>query len=604
MPLRVELRYTFAAPPERVWPLVADTERLNRALELPPMESAPLDDSRAVNRRRVQSRHLGMALEFEEEPFEWVEHRSFHVVRRFVRGPFLSFAGGTNFLPTPGGTEIDVWAEFEPRGRAAELLFPALRQKTVHDWNRFAARIRQHLAGESPVVYGEGVDTASAAVRRQAAAQLADLPPAVAAHPLAGRLAEHLATAGDLDLDRMRPFRLARAWGADRYEVLRLFLRATREGVLQLSWDLVCPNCRGGDLRAGSLGELRGEGHCGSCRIRYDANFDRYVEATFRPHPRYRAVTVRSYCMAGPRNTPHVAAQLVPAAGETRRIEPNLSPGSYRLRNLTGSTVALIEVGEGEAAETSAAFTLREGPEGGALAPGFTRLAGGPVCLEIRNETAGAAQLVLERAAWDADCATAAEISLFQEFRDLFGSEVLAPDVQLGIESLPLLFTDLKGSTELYQRLGDAAAFGVVRDHFDFLAAEIAARGGGIIKTIGDSAMAAFPTAAAAVDCALAVQRGIDAFNREQGRGEIVLKMGLHQGPCIAVRANDRLDYFGSTVNLAARLHGESRGGDLVLSDAVHADPEVQRLMEGVPAEPFRARLRGIAAEQQLWRIS
>src|SRR5205823_6624564 len=207
--------------------------------------------------------------------------------------------------------------------------------------------------------------------------------------------------------------------------------------------------------------------------------------------------------------------------------------------------------------------------------------------------------MVLEAAAWDPDCATAAVVSVFQEFRDLFSSEVLAPDVHLSIETLPLLFTDLKGSTALYQQLGDAPAYALVRDHFALLRDAVASAGGGIIKTIGDSVMAAFPDARAALGCALRAQREIEAFNAEQGRGLVVLKMGLHQGPCIAVRSEDRLDYFGSTVNIAARLHSESQGGDIVVSEAIMADDAVQVLLAGCRVVEFDAELRGIAQRQR-----
>jgi class 3 adenylate cyclase len=84
-----------------------------------------------------------------------------------------------------------------------------------------------------------------------------------------------------------------------------------------------------------------------------------------------------------------------------------------------------------------------------------------------------------------------------------------------------------------------------------------------------------------------------------------VLKAGLHTGPCIAVTQNERLDYFGSTVNVAARLVGLSRGGDIVVSDEVFHDPEVADAVQGRPAESVDAVLKGFEDTPFLvWRLT
>ena len=171
-----------------------------------------------------------------------------------------------------------------------------------------------------------------------------------------------------------------------------------------------------------------------------------------------------------------------------------------------------------------------------------------------------------------------------QSFRDLFSDQVLRPGDEVGIDQVSLLFTDLKGSTALYERIGDAAAYNLVRHHFAFLAEIVRLEDGAIVKTIGDAVMAVFRDPGAAMRAALAIQARIADFNAERGDGGIVIKVGLHAGPCIAVTLNDRLDYFGTTVNLAARLQQQSGGGDIVLSETLAADPEVEALI--APKEP------------------
>ena len=113
------------------------------------------------------------------------------------------------------------------------------------------------------------------------------------------------------------------------------------------------------------------------------------------------------------------------------------------------------------------------------------------------------------------------------------------------------LFTDLKGSTELYERVGDLVAYDLVRAHFRVLHEIVAAESGAVVKTIGDAVMATFPTPDRAMAAALKMREALKNL-----KGDLLLKIGIHEGPCLAVSLNDRQDYFGRTVNIAARVQG------------------------------------------------
>jgi class 3 adenylate cyclase len=114
--------------------------------------------------------------------------------------------------------------------------------------------------------------------------------------------------------------------------------------------------------------------------------------------------------------------------------------------------------------------------------------------------------------------------------------------------------------------------------------------------------MAAFRHPAQALRAVRAAQTTMTA-----GEPRLWLKVGIHQGPCIVVNLNERLDYFGSTVNIAARLPGFSTGGEIILSEAVRCDPEVDALLEQV-AQPnsmrrFHAEVKGVEELVPLWRM-
>jgi len=197
---------------------------------------------------------------------------------------------------------------------------------------------------------------------------------------------------------------------------------------------------------------------------------------------------------------------------------------------------------------------------------------------------------------------TAAEVTALQVFRDLFATEALRPGQQISVGSLTIVFTDLRGSTQLYNTIGDAPAFGLVMTHFDVLREAVMNEGGAIIKTIGDAVMAVFPRPAPALR---AMRRAQDELIRMPVQQPIQLKVGLHYGACIAVTLNERLDYFGSTVNRAARLEGFSSGMDVIVSQAVFDDPEVRAMLEQgeLQAEAFETQLKGFADQDLLWRV-
>jgi len=191
-----------------------------------------------------------------------------------------------------------------------------------------------------------------------------------------------------------------------------------------------------------------------------------------------------------------------------------------------------------------------------------------------------------------------------QTFRRLFRSERVDEEEGLGIRQVTFLFTDLKGSTALYERLGDLNAYALVREHFALLEAVAQRHGGAIVKTIGDAVMAAFARPVDAVAAALAILQDIGQFNREHGQAAIILKMGAHCGPSIAVTLNDNLDYFGQTVNIAARVQSFADAGEICLSEALYTAPGVREVLAGRPVEPFDAPLRGVEGDARVYRIT
>lgn len=187
-------------------------------------------------------------------------------------------------------------------------------------------------------------------------------------------------------------------------------------------------------------------------------------------------------------------------------------------------------------------------------------------------------------------------------FRDLFGDQVLPSDRSLHVRNLPILFTDIRGSTALYERAGDTRAFTAVRAHFSALFQSIAHHRGAVVKTIGDAVMATFPSNRDALSAAL---EALAAFPQTSDGLSIDVKMGLHAGPCIAVTLNERVDYFGRNVNLAARVQGVAQGGELVVTRDLLTCPHCADVVRGMAASLSREflPLKGIATPTEIFRL-
>ena len=200
---------------------------------------------------------------------------------------------------------------------------------------------------------------------------------------------------------------------------------------------------------------------------------------------------------------------------------------------------------------------------------------------------------------------TAKRLLTNQTFRDIYRTDTLDVDQRLKITSLTFLFTDLKGSTDLYERVGDLVAFDLVKEHFRILHEIIAAESGAVVKTIGDAVMATFATPDRAIAAALRMRDAMLSLNERHRSEDLLLKIGIHEGPCLAVTLNDRQDYIGQTVNIASRVQGLAVSRSILATGSVVDHPQVSELLEtdGIKPTQRRMPLRGIAEELAVYEI-
>ena len=608
---RFESRGQFSAPPDALWPLLADTPKLNQAIGLPPVEYTVTPAEHGGSRIEAMVKVGGWpVLRWTEHPFLWREPYGYVVFREFIGGPFVRFTAGVELERADEHTNVLVYAEIEPRNAlGALMLSTGLGQRSTDRILAQCAVFDRYIQGAERDPFPQLLPKADIPERARliADALIANGQPA----SIVERLYEHLTSARDDEVARMRPFELADRWHEDRRATLAACLHATVGGLLLLTWDVLCPGCRIGKREVTALRDLKEQAHCDVCNITFDAGFDQLVEVRFSPAPGIRTVTVREFCIGGPMNTPHIAAQLPIQPAEQRTARCTLKPGTY-LARVAGIGEATLEVQPRDEARVAEApddsrsrvqFSLSDD----GLAPTQVQVVAGEVEVTLTSTLDEPAVLMLVESRWPDTIATAAVVSTMPEFRDLFSSEVLAPGLQLGVSRLCFLFTDLTGSTALYQRVGQARAFRIVQEQFTILERVVGEHNGAIVKTIGDAIMATFASPADAVGAGLAIQREIRSLDlRGEADPATLIRVGIHQGPCVAVTLNDRLDYFGTTVNIASRVEHEAHGGEVAATADVCESPEVQRLLadERPRIETALTRLRGIDQPVRIYRLA
>ena len=585
---RLSFTHTFKSPLSKVWRVVSDTDLINSAVGLPAVSYRDEPQPDGTTRRFCSYSAKGIRFAYEELPYRWVHEQWYDVWRIYSSGPYKRLRFACYLKPAPEGPDQGciaeaVW-EYETAGLTGALIgtlgikmaglgpFKALFAKIDERLLKDQSLKTQSIMLQRPGVISDG----SRATPEQRAAIEAMIPKVreVYASPLVADLARELADRPDMELRRMRPFAYSRDWRAKKDETLNVFLAATRAGLLKMRWDVICPHCRGDKQNLSSLANVKERAFCPACNVDFDVDLDRSLEAVFTPHPQVREIGEATYCLGGPGMTPHVVYQRMLDPGDSDQCDIRLPTGRYRLRVSGEKSFRWLEaqVAQGPAPGASGKdrppvkFVIRDGLIDGIDA---SIPADAPVPLVFENVSKRKCLVVLESVEWASDALSAGELVADQRFRDLFSSQILAPGVKLAVESATILFTDLVGSTAMYDKLGDARAFSLVWTHFDILHEIVLKYRGAIVKTIGDAIMAVFARRSDALEACDELHSRVETYCREKGHQHPVkLKVGLHEGPSIAVTLNDKLDYFGQTVNLAARVQAMSEGEDIVMTKA------------------------------------
>jgi class 3 adenylate cyclase len=438
--------------------------------------------------------------------------------------------------------------------------------------------------------------------------------------------------APDRALNKINALDLAANEGLDEETVIAALLNAVRLGIFEMSWNVMCPSCAGVLAANASLKTLdRAQYNCAFCAAGYETTLDNLVEVTFAVSPRLRKIPAhrpddlspaeyyRQIFWSSAIDLPadleellrEVTLEIVDLPpGERAMLSLQLPEGTLIVFDPVTHAARFLDV-KGEATDARQALSMVFNKT--SIPVDALNLHPGPFHLTLENRT----ESRVLPAVWVANEAldrllkrrkpvlTAKRLLTNQAFRDIYRTDALAIGQRLKILSLTFLFSDLKGSTELYENVGDLVAFDLVNERFRLLQEVIVSERGAIVKTIGDAVMATFETPDRAIAAAIRMREAMSNLGAERQHQSLILKMGIHEGPCLAVNVNDQQDYFGQTVNIASRVQGLAGSRSIVATRKVIENAQASAVLAAARLEPTirRTALRGIADEMSVYNI-
>jgi len=378
--------YDLPVAPDALWPAIADTSRMNRALGVSEMKFAERGGRRWGSSRQGRVRH-----EWQEVPWNWVAGQWIESLRVYERGFPRAVYAVYELEPIEAGTRLYVYFGAIPRNKVGALAlrvgFPSVGKAYARVLPQVAAAIEKARPAQL-LLAAPTLDVA-------AEARLVAITERLRARDLSAKAIEQLVdwvrTGDEQDLYRIQVRERARVWGLDEDDLLRVALHATREGLLELSWDVVCPHCRGVTDENGKLAELPVAGGCEVCGIEFGTDTTEAIEITFHVHPSIREVPRRFFCSAEPAAKDHIRVQVAVAPGRDAEVAPRLAPGRYRLRIEGEKRYGFLDLGPGDDG--------RDVEWRAAAAPAEVASAGRPT-LRVVNDSSERRTFIVEASQW------------------------------------------------------------------------------------------------------------------------------------------------------------------------------------------------------------
>jgi adenylate cyclase len=574
----------------QLWQLISDTDLLYRFIGQLPIRTVTLSrTSDGRSRKALGYDSLYRPDIWKEEPCEWEAPRFLKIRRRYVRGYLKCLEINVNLYETDSGCRVTIRFSGRANGLSGYMLAgktfnSGLRNRLKKAISEFDASISE---GRLPAACREpklllqfnGLQN-----------QTAGLAAKTGETEISQMLIDAVQYGDESSLLPLSPVKLAALWKIPLHRVLNVMFHAAKLGILNFSWDISCPECSSQLQNCDSLNDITDPLYCSCCEKEVQPDFLNTIRIRFEPHPVARRTAGRQYCTGNPARLPHRLVNSVLSPGQSQKLPSVQKEGSYRIYSRELEISSNVTISSDGDENGNLDLVCKGQPDRcQSLVPGGE--------ITITNHSNKPITVTFEDMSLEDHYVSASEISSLPEFRNLFPTELIRDKKNIAAIKLTVLFTDLFNSSDIYNTNGDETAVSLVMEHFDVMQQVIEEERGSIVKTIGDSVMAVFPRPVYAVR---AFHKAQEIFRGGNGAGNnrsILLKGGVHTGDCVAVTLNNRIDYFGNTVNIASRLVDFARGDEIVISGEVYNCPDLKTFLQhdrnALRIHHFDAELKG-----------
>jgi class 3 adenylate cyclase len=443
-------------------------------------------------------------------------------------------------------------------------------------------------------------------------------------------IADILKTLDDSNLFRINPLHFAKQHDLNEAACIDIFIHGAKIGLFDLSYEIVCPACYGIVENHYALAEFEKESfYCALCHIDIPTSLDEAVEVSFTLHPSVKELTLsplsdlkhfhRYYFSSNAQKSEQVLnfcsekviqELLILVPDEPYKISLEVTNNeTYQIVSVENNSYAIFDFNESHEGQAN---TINIDLLPTAFTPSQLQMPLGACEIHITNQTKNTLGCLIMKLDEREQIHELIEqypgtmIPIFtpkmllnnQSFRDLFRVQPLSENFNVNVKNLTIMFTDLRGSTEMYDKAGDVFAYKLVKTHFQILTQTVRQFSGAIVKTMGDAIMATFSRPLDGFLASLEMLKKIEQMNESsQTSGyQIGLKVGLNEGPALAVVNDERIDYFGQSVNIAARVQGLAQAGEIWMTQSILDSPGVLEKLSTshYKSEEHSASLKGV----------
>lgn len=540
--------YDLTVEPEDFWPFIADSSRMNREVGY---EEVHYEEKDGV--LHGWSGEGRLRQEWIEYPFEWNYPVFIRRLRKYSVGlPDYNFIQGY-IEPLEQGCRVYIHNVVYSNHPLARKFLPRYLAPFGERYGATFAKAVQAIKNNHSldVVYPPVPIQIGEDGKRILEERLLKLRQSGFEANEVSAMKEYILRTDSNELFRIRPLAL-KAPVADPDRRISAFLHGVLCGLFTMNYEVICPHCRGSRESLASLAQVPVRSECHICEIEFNSGGKESIEITFRLHPAIAETYQQFYCAAEPSRKTHVRIQRILEPGE-QSFPVNLTAGRYRFL-LQRQQLPL-----------AADFKKEE-----------TAIPGLNGKCELENPFNKRSLLMVEEPGESVVALRPSRLFGMQEFRDFFTGEQLSTDLQIDLGTQTITFVDIVGSTGFYEDQGDGPAFEAVKKHFEFFFDIVQKHKGAVIKTIGDGAMFCFPSSSQALRAGLEAMEQLRSRRDELG---LSFRYTMHEGPCLAVNFNTGIDYFGSTVNLAAKLQNVTGANEIGLSEKLFRSDAIQGIL-------------------------